>query len=172
MIFLCIFNFCRGFVRGWWGAPVKHPGGEHRTAFHNSDADIEEEGEEGTEVKLRTPQAPLLCTGFGGSVALGPARDLFEWGEKGSGCLAGSPLLNEHDESTKTPGLFLAGPAVRHDSLVFCFVYKFRQRFAVVADAIAQGLGHDTEETVQKCKAVNMYLADFSCCKGACGETC
>mgnify|MGYP002001379148 FL=1 len=153
-------------VRGRWGAPVKHPGGEHRTAFHNSDADIEEEGEEGTEVELRTPQPPLLCTGFGGSVRLGPARDLFEWGEKGSGCLAGSPLLNEHDESTKTPGLFLAGPAVRHDSLVFCFVYKFRQRFAVVADAIAQGLGHDTEQTVLDCRVNNMYLDNFSCCKG------
>ena len=95
-----------------------------------------------------------------------------EDGGKKGGCAEGSPLLTLQDESTKTPGLFLAGPAVRHDSLVFCFVYKFRQRFAVVADAIAQGLGHDTEETVQKCKAVNMYLADFSCCKGACGETC
>ena len=103
---------------------------------------------------------------------MGPAKDLFEWGEKGSGCLAGSPLLNDFDESTKTPGLFLAGPAVQHENLSFCFVYKFRQRFAIVAEAIARGLGHDTEQAVQKCKEVNMYLADFSCCKGACGETC
>ena len=159
-------------VRTQWGAPVKHPGGEHRTPIHEEDADMEETGEEGTEVELRTPQPPLLCTGFGGSIALGPAKDLFEWGEKGSGCLAGSPLLNEHDESTKTPGLFLAGPAVRHDDHIFCFIYKFRQRFGVVADAIAQGLDHDTEEPVHECRAHNMYLDDFSCCKGACGESC
>ena len=103
---------------------------------------------------------------------MGPAKDLFEWGGKGSGCLAGSPLLNDFDESTKTPGLFLAGPAVRHDDHIFCFIYKFRQRFGVVADAIAQGLDHDTEEPVHECRAHNMYLDDFSCCKGACGESC
>lgn len=159
-------------VRARWGAPVKHPGGEHRTPIHEGDADMEETGKEGTEVELRTPQPPLLCTGFGGSIALGPAKDLFELSEGGSGCLAGSPLLNDFDESTKTPGLFLAGPAVQHENLSFCFVYKFRQRFAVVADAISQGLGHDTEQTVQKCKEMNMYLTVFSCCKGACGETC
>merc|ERR1712094_51331 len=96
-------------------------------------------GEEGTEVELRTPQPPLLCTGFGGSVRLGPARDLFEFSEGGSGCQAESPLLNE---------------------------YKYRQRFAVVADAIAQGLGHDTEQTVLDCRVNNMYLDNFSCCKG------
>ena len=159
-------------MRGRWGAPVEYPGGYYRTPLHDGDEEIEETGEEGTEVELRTPQPPLLCTGFGGSVRLGPARDLFEFSEGGSGCQAGSPLLNEYDESTKTPGLFLAGPAVRHDSLVFCFVYKFRQRFAVVADAIAQGLDHDTEQEVHECRANNMYLDDFSCCKGACGETC
>ncbi|GIS06643.1 MAG: hypothetical protein CM15mP109_13990 [Candidatus Dadabacteria bacterium] len=28
-------------------------------------------------------------------------------------------LLNENDESTKTPGLFLVGPQVRHENLIF-----------------------------------------------------
>jgi len=153
-------------VRGRWGAPVEYPGGYYRTPLHDGDEEIEETGEEGTEVELRTPQPPLLCTGFGGSVRLGPARDLFEFSEGGTGCQAGSPLLNEYDESTKTPGLFLAGPAVQHDDLSFCFVYKYRQRFAVVADAIAQGLGHDTEQTVLDCRVNNMYLDNFSCCKG------
>ncbi|KAH8096496.1 pyridine nucleotide-disulfide oxidoreductase [Aureococcus anophagefferens] len=58
--------------------------------------------------------------------------------KKGGGCADGAPLLNEYDESTTTPGLFLVGPAVIHGDLSFCFVYKFRQRFGVVADAIAR----------------------------------
>lgn len=33
---------------------------------------------------------------------------------KKGGCADASPLLNEFDESTSTPGLFLVGPAVRH----------------------------------------------------------
>ena len=85
---------------------------------------------------------------------------------------AGSPLLNAHDESTITPGLFLAGPAVRHGSLSFCFVYKFRQRFAIVADAIARGLGRDTTDSVQECRDMDMFLDDFECCKSACGDAC
>ena len=60
------------------------------------------------------------------------------------GCAEGAPLLNKLDESTTTPGLFLVGPAVRHGDLSFCFVYKFRQRFGIVADAIAKGLGRET----------------------------
>lgn len=160
-------------VRARWGAPVKREGGEHRTPFHGGDADlIEQVGKEGTEIELSTPQPPLLCTGFGGSVAMGAAKDLFEWGKEGSGCLAGAPLLNDYDESTKTPGLFLVGPAVRHEEHIFCFVYKFRQRFGIVAEAIARGLDHDTEATVEACREMNMFLDDFSCCKGACGETC
>merc|ERR1711871_698555 len=90
----------------------------------------------------------------------------------GSGCAEGAPLLNKQDESTKTPGLFLVGPAVRHGKLSFCFVYKFRQRFAIVADAIAQGLGLDTKEAVKVSRDMNMFLDDFTCCKSACGEAC
>ena len=76
------------------------------------------------------------------------------------------------DESTKTPGLFLVGPAVRHGELSFCFVYKFRQRFGVVADAIARQLGRETDQAVEACRKMNMFLDDLSCCKAACGESC
>ena len=89
-----------------------------------------------------------------------------------SGCADSAPLLNEYDESTKTPGLFLVGPAVRHQELSFCFVYKFRQRFGVVADAIARGLGYRTAAAVEECRDMNMFLDDFSCCQSACGEAC
>ena len=139
----------------------------------DDECEEEEVGEEGTEITLHTPQAPLLCAGFEGSVALGAVKELFEWSEDGgSGCASGSPLLTEHDESTATPGLFLAGPAVRHGELSFCFVYKFRQRFGIVADVIARGLGYDTAESVEACRKMNMFLDDFNCCKGACGEVC
>ena len=50
---------------------------------------------------------------------------------------AGAPLLTtSEDESTKVPGVFLVGPSVRHGKLSFCFIYKFRQRFGIVANAI------------------------------------
>ena len=78
-----------------------------------------------------------------------------------------------HKHVVQTPShIFLAGPAVRHGSLSFCFVYKFRQRFAIVADAIARGLGRDTTDSVQECRDMDMFLDDFECCKSACGDAC
>merc|ERR1711871_605449 len=69
-----------------------------------------------------------------------------------------APSLNSMDESTKTPGLFMVGPGVYHKislgekdkdandgqselEFIFCFLYKFRARFPVVASAIADKLG-------------------------------
>lgn len=106
-----------------------------------------------------TPVQPLLAGGFEGSHAL--VADLFEKREDGF------PLLNEHDESTINPGLFLCGAAVRHDKLIFCFIYKYRQRFAVVAKAIATSLGLPAEE-LENYRMWGMYLDDLSCC----GEEC
>lgn len=102
---------------------------------------------------------PLLASGFVGSHHL--VRDLFEHREDGY------PLLNEQDESTVTPGLFLCGPAVRHDKHIFCFIYKYRQRFAVVAKAIANSLGLPAEY-LENYRKWGMYLDDLSCC----GEEC
>ncbi|WP_233200365.1 NAD(P)/FAD-dependent oxidoreductase [Blastopirellula marina] len=107
-----------------------------------------------------SPAPPILATGFRGSVQL--VAELFE-----SRAEDGFPLLNEQDESTITPGLFLAGPMVRHDNHVFCFIYKFRQRFAVVVKTIADRLGLPAEE-LEKYRQWGMYLDDLSCC----GEEC
>ena len=82
-------------------------------------------------------EKPILATGFVGSASL--VRSLFDWRDENF------PLLTENDESTVTPGLFLAGPQVRQGNLVFCFIYKFRQRFAVVANQIARRLRVSTE---------------------------
>ena len=106
-----------------------------------------------------TKRRPILATGFEGSPAL--IRDLFDWRDDGF------PLLNSVDESTRAPGLFLVGSLVRHERLVFCFIYKFRQRFGVVAHEIGQRMGHDTAP-LQKYRFWGMYLDDLTCCGSEC----
>merc|ERR1712204_113375 len=129
-------------------------------------------GAEGSELVVHTAQPPVLATGFEGSVAA-VARGLFDLGDESEkGCLAGAPLLTADDESTKVPGVFLVGPSVVQGDLSFCFVYKFRQRFGIVADAICRGLGRDTKPAVQLLRQSNMYMADLSCCENTCGEVC
>ena len=106
--------------------------------------------------------APLLAGGFEGSQKL--VAQLFE--RRDDGYL----LLSEDDESTIVPGIFLCGPAVRHDKQVFCFIYKYRQRFAVVAKAIATSLGLPAE-ALEEYRDWGMYLDDLSCCGQECA-TC
>ena len=106
-----------------------------------------------------TPVPPLFAGGFDGSLKL--VSDLFERREDGY------PLLNDQDESTIVPGLFLCGPAVRHEDHIFCFIYKYRQRFAVVAKAVATSLGLPAEE-LETYRQWGMYLDDLSCCGGDC----
>ncbi len=108
---------------------------------------------------FHTDIPPLLAGGFEGSHRL--VADLFERRQDGF------PLLNDNDESTLVPGLFLCGPAVRHGDHVFCFIYKYRQRFAVVAKAIATSLGLPAER-LEHYRNWGMYLDDLSCC----GEEC
>ena len=108
---------------------------------------------------FETSVPPLLAGGFEGSHKL--VAHLFERRDDGY------PLLNERDESTILSGMFLCGPAVRHDKHVFCFIYKFRQRFAVVAKAIATSLGLPAH-ALQEYRKWGMYLNDLS----NCGEEC
>ena len=135
-----------------------------KLASHAEVAEVKRWGQ-GYEVRttngkaFRSACSPVLATGFQGSMSL--IRDLFETREDGY------PLLNDQDESTITPNLFLSGPMVRHDEHVFCFIYKFRQRFAVIAKAIANRLQLPAEE-LETYRQWGMYLDDLSCC----GEEC
>lgn len=68
----------------------------------------------------------------------------------------GRPVLDPAcDQSTKNPGLFVVGPMVKHitnvdceeskersneEDVIFCFIYKFRCRFALVAGEILSRL--------------------------------
>ena len=103
---------------------------------------------------------PLLAVGFDGSHKF--VSHLFEQREDGF------PSISEDDESTTTPGMYLCGPSVRHDGHIFCFIYKYRQRFAIVANAIASSLEIDTEEFVAAYRSWGMYLDDLSCCGQEC----
>ena len=110
--------------------------------------------------KYQSDTPPILATGFESSLMM--VKDLFDWDKSNS-----YVLLNEHDESRKTPGLFLVGPQVRHEDLILCFIYKYRQRFGVVANAIGNKLGMDTL-FLEQYRNEGLYLDDL----GACGEEC
>jgi len=110
-------------------------------------------GTDGTSFTTRN--RPVLATGF--ERGLGLVDEHFESEN-------GQPQLTERDESTITPGLFLAGPQVAHNGQQFCFIYKFRQRFAVVADEIATRL--DVDRTpLDEYREKSMFLEDLSCCE-------
>jgi len=110
--------------------------------------------------RWRTPVEPLLAIGFTGSVEL--VADLFKRDEHG-----GVVVTEQADESTITPGLFLAGPALRHGDHIFCFIYKFRQRFAVVAKAIGERLDVETSP-LEDLRQHQFHLDDLSCCGSGC----
>ena len=107
-----------------------------------------------------TKTKPLLATGFEGSHRSYPS--LFDLRKDGF------PLVNDNDESTVMPGVFLCGPSLRHDNHIFCFIFKYRQRFAVVAKTIAESLGLETEGFVETYRSWGMYLDDLSCCGQEC----
>lgn len=104
---------------------------------------------------FRSRAPPLLATGFEGSLAV--VDDLFAFD-------GAFPALTNRDESTETPGLFLGGPQVAHDGQQFCFIYKFRQRFAVVAETIAERLDVDAE-SLEVYREKRLFLDDLECCE-------
>ena len=124
-----------------------------------SDIDLDSDGyavvtEDGDRVRSSTP--PILATGFVGGLSLVDDRFAFD----DSGC----PDLTDRDESTETPGLFLVGPQVAHNGQQFCFIYKFRQRFAVVAETVGERLGVDTDP-LEAYREKQMVLEDLECCE-------
>jgi len=117
--------------------------------------------ESGETFQFEVP--PILANGFSAKHSL--IKDLFEW--EGN-----TPKITSDDESTITPNLFLVGPQVKHVNVVFCFIYKFRQRFAIVAETIAQRLGQEDDrfvaQTVAEYEDRNFYLKDLTCCEHEC----
>jgi putative flavoprotein involved in K+ transport len=150
--------------------------GQHHHGQHHATA-ADEKGDTDGDVpwELTCPNPPILANGFEGSVAA-LIKPLFQWTKPGGPCGTSDPILSDVDESTKTAGLFLCGPQVRHEGVVFCFIFKFRQRFAIVANAIAGRLGlskEKTKEVEDRYRKAQMFLDDLECCKeNACGPAC
>ncbi len=105
--------------------------------------------------RFTVPTRPLLATGF--EPTLGPVAEQFPRRR-------GTIELTDRDESPEVPGLFLAGPDVTHRGVKFCFVYKFRSRFPVVAETIGERLGVETD-VLEVYRENNVFLDDLSCCE-------
>ena len=104
---------------------------------------------------------PIFATGFAVSQSH-LVSSLFEIREN-------RPLLTTTDESTKSPNVFLIGPQVTHDDVVLCYIYKYRQRFAPLAEEILvrQHMAINPQITKQYKKA-NMFLEHFDDCDVNC----
>ncbi len=113
-----------------------------------------------SSIAIESPAQPILATGFLSSLSV--VREHFAFPEDDW-----IPSLTQEDESVIAPGLFLVGPQVRHDSIIFCFIYKFRQRFGVVARALGHRLGLDTTKT-EKYRQEGLLMDDLSCCSQEC----
>lgn len=113
---------------------------------------------------IKTESKPICATGF--SLVKKPVEEFITLREDES------PKLNEEsDEFFGYNNIYLSGPSVRHDNHIFCFIYKFRQRFGVIVENILTKEKYpinDIEELVEKWKANGMYLSDLSCCDDEC----
>jgi putative flavoprotein involved in K+ transport len=99
---------------------------------------------------------PIIATGFSGS--LGIAGGCFDWKE-------GAPVFSEEaDESTRMEGLFYSGPQLRHRGAKFCFIYKFRARFGIIAREIARRLDLEWEEPLKAWRKAGFMNDDLDCC--------
>jgi putative flavoprotein involved in K+ transport len=109
------------------------------------------------ELPLVSHTQPILANGYAGS--LGLVTDHFEQ-------ISGYSVFSEScDESTKTPGLFYSGPELTHRSSMFCFIYKFRSRFGLIAREIATRLGVlDADERLSNYRAAGFMNEDLDCC--------
>ncbi|MEO0572289.1 MAG: NAD(P)/FAD-dependent oxidoreductase [Bacteroidota bacterium] len=113
---------------------------------------------------LDIKNGPICATGF--SLVKKPIEEFITYRKDGS------PKLHEgSDEFFGHKHLYLSGPSVRHDNHIFCFIYKFRQRFGVIVEHILKKEKYrrkDISSLVEKWKANGMYLSDLSCCDVEC----
>jgi cation diffusion facilitator CzcD-associated flavoprotein CzcO len=103
--------------------------------------------------------APILGTGFLKGGGARQIAELWDWDEDGR------VVLSDADESTITPGLFLAGPQVRQERRIYCFIYKFRQRYALIARRIGLSLDRDTTALETGAGAWGPF-GNSECCEG------
>jgi len=132
--------------------------------FKNSDICSIEESEgwwtllDQDEIPSVSYTRPILANGF--HSGLGLVESLFRHDENNL------PVFSEEaDESTSTPGLFYSGPALVHRNSLFCFIYKFRARFGVVAREIANRLGKpEVDDKLMSYLKAGFMNTDLDCC--------
>ena len=109
------------------------------------------------DVPLVSRTQPVLANGYAGGLAL--LEPLFDW-------QGGRPVFSEScDESTSAPGLFYSGPELVHRGSMFCFIYKFRSRFGLIAREIATRLGvPNAAELLDDHAASGFLFEDLECC--------
>ena len=118
--------------------------------------EVTEDGLSDSEGRIETETRPLLAGGF--ETEFGPADEYFPRDQEGV------VPLTDRDESPIADGLFLAGPEVAHNGVLFCFIYKFRTRFPVIAETIGERLGVDTSP-LEVYREESMFMDDLSCCE-------
>ncbi len=104
-------------------------------------------------------QPPILGTGFVKGGGASQISDLWMWNENGN------IVLSDVDESILTPGLFLVGPQVRQEERIYCFTYKFRQRFARIAEQIALRLQLDMAPPEGSQDGIWVHFGNNECCE-------
>ncbi len=102
-----------------------------------------------------TLEAPILATGFDSGIKRQVAS-FFDWEGK-------KPVFSAVDSSTLHPNLFYSGPSLVHRESKFCFIYKFRSRFGVIAQEIGIRLGLDTSE-LSDWEKRGFLIEDLDCC--------
>ena len=109
-------------------------------------------------IPISATTRPILANGF--HSGLGIVSELFEHNKPGN------PIFTEEaDESTLVSGLFYSGPALVHRNALFCFIYKFRARFGVIAAEIAHRLGKpDVDEKLISYAKAGFMNTDLDCC--------
>lgn len=107
-------------------------------------------------------QRPILATGF--KSGLWYLWDLMSHRPDGM------PEINRYDELKKTKNIFIVGPQVRQQETIFCFIYKFRLRFWIIALEIAHRLWKNInfDETQKIWEKQGFFLDDLKNCTDEC----
>jgi len=110
------------------------------------------------DIPIATTTRPILANGFHSGLDL--VSDLFDYDENSL------PVFTEEaDESSITRGLFYSGPSLVHRNALFCFIYKFRARFGVIAAEIARRINlPNIEENLQSYAKAGFMNTDLDCC--------
>lgn len=113
--------------------------------------------------RAQSKHQPILATGFLNTSHLIDGIALFDYQSDGI------PTVLNNDESSIQSNCFLIGPSLRQSNTIFCYIYKFRQRFVPIILDIAAREGWDLNpQEIQFFKENQMCLDNLDCCSVEC----